>query len=399
MTDKKYFLYLGCSGFPYGLAEVKKMTLVSKSLVLAGHSVTIISEKGVHDRARYVDLKASGNHDGIDYIYTSGSPFREKGFIKRNLLKVRGLINEIKLLRRRKKRKELDYAIISTHSFGAIVYYYILSKIFRFKTILNHVEYYSGVKMDWNNKSKWINDNLFDRYAPVMLDMSFPISEFLISHLKKMTPGKKYLKIPILAEFEKYNGTEVLQEEKYFLFSGAADYTEVIEFIIDSFILLDHPSVQLYLAIKGGEHHLIKVREYINQSAGKDKIKIFSQLNEKQLYNYYRNAIALLIPLRPTVQDEARFPHKIGEYLASGNPVISTNYGEVKFYFKDQETMLIAPAYDIDLFSAKMKYILDNPAEAIKIGDNGRNVALRYFDHKIYGEKIIAFLTEGASLN
>ena len=148
------------------------------------------------------------------------------------------------------------------------------------------------------------------------------------------------------------------------------------------------------MAIKGDEIHLIEIRKYINNNFQKDKIKIVSTLTEKQLYNYYKNAIALLIPLRPTLQDEARLPHKIGQYLASGNPVISTNYGGVKYYFKDMETMLIATKYDMILFSEKMQFVLDFPLEAQKIGRNGKNMALINFDYKLYGGKIIKFLNE-----
>ena len=51
------------------------------------------------------------------------------------------------------KDKKLDYAILSTHSFYDISYYVLLSKLFGFKTILNHVEFYSGVKMKWSQKA------------------------------------------------------------------------------------------------------------------------------------------------------------------------------------------------------------------------------------------------------
>lgn len=392
MFKKKYFVYLGCSGFPYGLAEVKKMILISKSLVLEGHSVTIICERGVHTYVDHPDLTAYGNYYGINYVYTSGSPFRKGNFIERNILKIWGIINEPFVLRKMKNKKELDYAVLSTHKLWAIFYYFILSKLFGFKTILNHVEYYSGVKMKWSNMNKWLNDKLYDKYAPSIIDIFFPISEFLITHLKKVAPNKKYLKVPILAEFEKYDNTVIQEGPKYFLFSGAAAYTEIVMFIIDSFNSLENSSVYLYLAIKGEESHLNKIREYIDKNHNAEKIKLFSTLNEIQLYNYYKNAIALLIPLRPTLQDEARFPHKIGEYLASGNPVVSTNYGEIKHYFIDMESMLIANTYDINLFSDKMRYVLGHPLEAQKIGENGKTVALNNFDHRVFGRKIIRFL-------
>ena len=66
------------------------------------------------------------------------------------------------------------------------------------------------------------------------------------------------------------------------------------------------------------------------------------------------------------------FPHKIGEYLASGNPVISTNYGEVKYYFTDMKNMLIAESYNIDEYATKMQFVIDNPALVKKIGIEGK---------------------------
>ena len=44
------------------------------------------------------------------------------------------------------------------------------------------------------SKSKWLNDKLYDNYAPKLVDISFPISEFLINHLNKIVPGKKIYK-------------------------------------------------------------------------------------------------------------------------------------------------------------------------------------------------------------
>ena len=398
MSNKKHIVYLGCSGFPYGLAEIQKMTLISRSLVRTGSDVTIICKRGMHKASSYPDMKASGNHEGIDYVYTPGSPFYSENFFVRNFLKVKGVINEILLLRKLKKTNKIDYAILSTHSFYAILYYYILSKFCGFKTVLNYVEYYSGVKKKWFEVDKWINDKLYDRYAPQLVDAVFPISEFLINDLKKVAPRKKYLKVPVLTDFERYNGTETLNGQKYFLFCGAANYIEIVKFIIDSYELLGSTAAFLYLVINGSEKHIQDIREYISNTVHKERIKLLSKLTDKQLNNYYKNAMALLIPLRPTLQDTARFPHKIGEYLASGSPVVSTNYGEVRYYFKDMENMLIADSYDIKLFAAKMQFVLDNAAEVQRIGMNGRSMALNNFEYKLYGERIVNFL-DGLNLN
>lgn len=392
MSKKKHIVYLGCSGFPYGLAEIQKITLISKSLVSTGNAVTVISRRGMHATANHPELKASGNYQGIDFVYTSGTPFRSDRFFTRNFLKVKAVINEFLLLRKMRKNNKLDYAILSTNFYFPVLYYAFLSKIFRFKTVLNYVEYYSGIKKKWFQLSLRLNDRLYDEYAPGHVDSVFLISEFLIDRLKKIAPQKRYLKIPNLTDVERFNGIECMPGQKYFLFCGAANYDEIVKFVIDSFEKLNDTSIFLYLVINGSENDILQIRNYIDNSTCNKRIRFLSRLTDKELSGYYKNALALLIPLRPTFQDMARFPHKIGEYLASGNPVISTNYGEVKHYFNDMEDMLLADSYDIDLFANKMQFVIDHPEEAQQIGVKGKSIAVSSFDYRAMAGVIDEFL-------
>lgn len=394
MIEKKNIVYLGSSGFPYGLAEIQKIILISRGVVLKGNNVTVICKRWMYEMTARPDVSATGNYEGIDYVYTIGTPFRNPNFIIRNLSKVKGVINEILLLRKMSKKNKIDAAILSTSSYSAVLYYVFLSKIFGFKTILNYVEFYSGIKKKRNAIGKKLNDMLLDSHALKLVDGVFIISEFLIDHLKKVSPQKRYLKIPNLTDVQRYNGIEKNETDKYFLFCSDAGYFEVIKFVINSFERLNTTSAFLYLVISGHEFHKDVVKEYIAGSNIKDRIRFLTKLTDKELSGFYINSIALLIPLRPTMQDRARFPHKIGEYLAADSPVISTNYGEVKYYFKDMENMLIAESYDINLFADKMQFVLDNPNEASRIGNAGKNIAYNQFDFRVNGDRIIKFIDE-----
>ena len=92
------------------------------------------------------------------------------------------------------------------------------------------------------------------------------------------------------------------------------------------------------------------------------------------------------------MQDKARFPHKIGEYVASGNPIITTNVGEIGHYFQHKKTALISDEYKASSFMKLMKYVLDNPAEAKKIGENGKELGLKEFNYLNQGQKLKSFL-------
>ena len=393
MNRQKSIVYLGYSRFPVGFAEVQKMILISKSLMTAGNKVTVICRNGTHDRHKSPGLKVQGAFENIRYVYASGSVFRNDNFFRRRWFEAKGRLNEIFLLRRLRRQNELDFVILSTRSFSSILFYSFLSKIFRFRTILNYVEYYSALKKGRFQLGSRLNDKLFDRYAPFLSDAVFPISEFLVAHIKKVSPRTRYLKIPVLTDFDKYKNLATLAGQKYFLFCGDATYKEVVLFIIDAFGLVsNHDSPDLYLIVGGNEANQEEIKNYASHSKQNARIKFFTRLSEKDLYTFYSNATALLIPLRPTFQDTARFPHKTGEYLASGNPVISTNYGEIKFYFKDGDNMLIAEQYDTKMFAEKMQFVLNNPGDAKNIGTRGKNLACRLFDYRSFSETLNGFL-------
>jgi len=399
MALKKSIVFLGYNDFPHGLAEVQKIILISKSLISTGNNVTVICRNGYHNIADGTEIKVTGIYENIKYIYASGSCFRNSNFFKRRLNEIKGKIKEFLLLRKYKKNNDLDCAILSTRNFYLVLYYRILSKILGFKIVLNYVEYYSAQKKEYWEIRQKLNDTLFDTYAPSLSDAVLPISEFLINHINRVSSSKTYLKIPGLTDLSKYDGIETLQNESYFLYCGAAGYKEIILFIIDSFELIENNICYLYLIVNGAANEIDEIKNYINNTKQKHRIKIFSNLTQKELFTYYKNALALLIPLRPTFQDIARFPHKTGEYLASGNPVISTNYGEIKFYFRDGENILLAESYDINLFAEKMQFVINNPSQAKKIGFEGKNMAIKLFDYRYKAKEIDEFLTFKSNTN
>ena len=237
-NDKLFLVWLGESGFPYGLAAIQRSLLISKSLVGAGLTVTVINRKGVHTPNSNFKLCKKGVYDGINYIYTSGSPYKPKNFIKRNVLKIIGVINELKLLISLCKKQNLDVGIISTMQVIPMLRYSIISKCLNFPIILNYVELNSAMT-GRNGIIIKINDYLFERFAFNLVDGVLPISDFLVDFVKKHTLEKPSLKIPVLCDFSRFESIQKTDRKKYFIFCGAAGYIEIITFILNAFDLLN----------------------------------------------------------------------------------------------------------------------------------------------------------------
>jgi glycosyltransferase involved in cell wall biosynthesis len=377
MTKNKIRIaFVGIAGFPYRIgAAYSRLLLLTKGLTENNCYVLVINRRG-YDLDKHVPV--TGHIDKVIFTHSSGISIRPEGLLRRNLYKIKGAINEIYLL----KSKKVQVVIINiTRNWLLILNYWIWSKIFRYKLLLSYVELNSQLEGRKVNLFKRINDILFEKYVFRILDGIFPISEFLKDIALKSNPRLPYLKIPTIADFSKFN-IEKNVNEPYFIFCGQSKYLYIIEFIIKAYELIKDDTVKLKLIIHDKTWHFKKVISLVNCSPRKEQIEILSDLAYDDLVKYYINAIGLLIPLKPSLKDEARFPHKIGEYTAAANPIITTNVGEIKNYFTDLHDALIADKFEPECYADKMYYVIKNPDKARIIGTNGSLTGLRYFDYR-----------------
>ncbi|MFT4664472.1 MAG: glycosyltransferase involved in cell wall biosynthesis [Polaribacter sp.] len=396
MTKKEkdfHVVYLGETTFPIGFGAIQRMIMVSKALMKAGAKVNVINRKGSFNPDKPVDVSVKGNFEGIDYIYTSGTVYRPKGFLGRNWQKVVGAYKEWSYLKELKRNGKLDVGIISCYDFGQVLLYKIYSKLIGFPIAYNYVEWASAIEHRRGLKNK-INDYLYDKWLVPSMDGALPISEVLIDNFKKVAPSKSSFKIPILCDFDKFDVEAKKPEHPYFAYCGALDYGELIIFVLTAFDnLKDDPRVELHMALGGGtQADDDGLMNHIKNMKKGDRVKIFKNVPHDNIPDLYAPSIGLLIPMRPTLQDAARFPHKIGEYVASGAPMISSNFGEVKYYFKDMENGFVADKYEVEQFTEKMQYIIDNPEKARQIGQAGKATGLKEFNFLHYGENLRNFL-------
>ncbi|MEL7339143.1 MAG: glycosyltransferase family 4 protein, partial [Bacteroidota bacterium] len=359
----------------------------------AGHQVRVLSYKGVLSSSSDTQLSAHGRFQGIDYDFANGSPYRPKRFAKRNLAKLTGRWQEWRFLRSLKRAKKLDLIILSSMDLCSFLYYRVLTWLLRVPMMYQLVELNSAMtnRQDWGTK---IKDRLLENRYLGSADALLPISQKLTQLCEDRFPATPHLRIPVVSDYQFFRQIHGLEAEPYFLYCGSSSYAEVVFFIVDAFRSLRFAERQhhkLYLVIGGDQAGQEQIQTYIEQAGLSEEVRMFSDLAYDNLVQYYKGAAALLIPLRPSPQDEARFPHKIGEYLASGRPLITTNVGEVSHYFTDQKDALIATHYEVPDYAEKMRFVIQNPQEASEIGQNGQSLGLANFDFHQYGPKLSDF--------
>lgn len=376
-------LFCGQSGYPSNKnATINRYVSIAKTMSYE-NEILFINRISVHENNNF------SKKTEFKIINVSSQKYRPKNFLKRNFFKFFSPIFELLAIWKVNNEKKIDWVNIYTQYFGLCLFYYSLSKIFRFKTILHYVE----IRSEFKNRNLFLklNDFLYDNYSMFLFDCYLPISHFLDEYLKEKNPTVKTLIIPPICDFDYFKNLNCSNEfnDSYFLYCGSTAYCDVIVFIIESFEKLKCDEfIKLYLVLNG--EISIEIKELIERNQG--KIKLFSDLEYEKLICLYKNAVALLIPLRNIPQDEARFPQKICEYIASGKIIISTNFGEVKYYFEDMNNAVIADTYDKTAYVKKMEWVLQNISNLNFMEKKIYETGKKYFDITAHKEPIKDFL-------
>lgn len=322
-------------------------------------------------------------------IEATGTKYRPRSFFRRNILKSISFIFEYQTIRKINKEQKIDWLNIYTQYFGILFFYHLLSKLFSFKTILHYVELRTGViKRNW---LQHINDALFDRFSVFLCDRIIPISQTLNNHILRRKQTAKTFIIPPICDFKYFESIKPeINDKKYFVFCASKSYDEVFLFIIESFLKFKNGhEVNLHLVVNG-EINNKKVNQLLEEN--KDTIFVFTHLEYQKLIAKYKGSLAQLIPLRNTIQDSARFPQKICEFIASNRPIITTGFGEINHYFTDKLNALVAAEYEVNSFSKEMEWVLNNPEKLQTITTNSYILGAKHFDTMGYGPKIESFL-------
>ena len=387
-----YTIHVGFSGFPIGMASVRRTLLTFKGLKEAGRQPLIINKISHHQYSDHVKVK---RFEGIPFVNTAYANAKPASFIKRNLNKLSGYFGEIILLY--KKRKQVDTAILYSTYFMEYPYYYLLSKIFGFTLLIQYVEMYSVIPGRSALFTR-VNDKLIDRYLCSFCDGVIAISDYLVLQVKKQSALRPVIKIPANSDFTLAALSTGTIQTPYLMYCGTIGHLEVIEFVLTLYERLKQNGAyngNIRLVISGNHpENWAKLKSLLQLSLVKNNVLVESNISQLQLINAYQHADVLLIPLRNTDQDKARFPHKIGEYTSVARPLISTNIGELKTYFKDGVSAILAEEYSVDAYYHKLSGILTSKEILDKIGQAGRAVGLANFDYRAQGIQLNQFIDQ-----
>jgi len=107
----------------------------------------------------------------------------------------------------------------------------------------------------------------------------------------------------------------------------------------------------------------------------------------RDLLGLCKIGLVLFYPLPNHVEAQ---PNKLFEYMASGLPVVVSDFPLWREIVQDHRCGLLVNPSDIQAIASAVKYLLDNPEEAEEMGKRGRELVVKRYRWKKEEEKLLS---------
>lgn len=383
-------VFTGLSGVPYKKRACDlRLLSFAECFVATGNDVTILNRTPIISENDKKEAAIISDKIRISELFNNGHVIKTS--IQNACFLILSFFAEYIWFISNKRKKRIDIIHVYTGHFIDFIHYFFISRFIGAKVVYQYVE----VRTAKNNKGIYhkINSYLVDNFGYRFFDGVISISDFISDKLKVQSEKLLVIKVPPICDITYFDRLskqyDYKVEKNYIVFCGSANYLEPIKLIIDSFKMSNiYSEYKLYLILSGSEDSLIHVKKMLTKS-----MSILNGLPYSELVRFYLGAKALLIPLRNTTEDIARFPNKICEYTASRGVVVTTGYGEINNYFIDNYNALIAEDFTVDSYTTKLNQLFEkNDTQIEGLKNRAYDVCRKNFDIEVYKNELDKFL-------
>lgn len=389
-------LVVSAGAFPFGGAATNRHISYLKGLVELGSQVKVYLLQ--HDKNQSIESKnCKGNFYGIEYEYTSQGLNQQNNLIKKIALKIRShkIIYRKILIETKRKENMFRILVLTTKPFDVLPYFY-LAKKHKIPIYHERTEY---PFINATNLMRKISLWFYLKYLIPRFDGIFVITKALVEYFNKyLFDQKRIIHIPMTVEVQRFseNKERITEYGEYIAYCGSM-YTDKdgVPDLIKAFNILGESYKNIKLVLIGDNTDKLKFKlnqKYIDESPFNERIYCTGQIDRNDMPKYLNSAKILALARPDNIQAKGGFPTKLGEYLATGKPIVVTKVGEIPDYLIDRESAFLSEPDDPKEFARKLIEVLSNYDFALTVGQKGKNVALNTFSYKVQSAKLFQFL-------
>ena len=208
------------------------------------------------------------------------------------------------------------------------------------------------------------------------------------SHLERKFTGLIAGKIPIhlrpiSVDFSCFTAApQPVGEIVTLFYAGSFGIKNGLPVLLDAFdqLAAHRANVRLVLTGKGSDEMMRSTLARIDASPFKERIEYKGYLDDAAYYAALNDADIPCMTRVDLAYAQAGFPFKLGEFLATGRPVIASRVSDVEHFLEDKRNVLLVKPGSVEEIVKAVDYIHQNPEIAQNIGKQGRVHARECFD-------------------
>lgn len=386
-----------------GGASANRIKGYAKSIISTGTSCIVVPYKHTETHDNPINLRAEGSYEGVPFVYSCNDTIRSKFRIIRYLQDKFDKILLIRFIKKHIKKNDIvilylleettfvSKIIDSIHSVGA----YAILELCEYPFL----ECIGG-----------LGDKLREKYAKTVLskvDGCICISRALYDYAKPLVNDKCITTIvPILVDFEKYNlpnNSETAEYEYVFHSGSLYERKDGVVGIIAAIGIanqeLERPIHFVSTGILDRSPDRNKIIDVIDKYNLHDCVHFLGYVSTEVLQEKLSKAKLVIINKHVTTQNEYCFATKTGEYAASGKPIIMTDIGEAKRWFKHKESAFFVECENVIELSEAIIRLMQDDKLRNKISDGGKDVCIKKFSIQANSHMLLHMFQQIIELN
>lgn len=229
------------------------------------------------------------------------------------------------------------------------------------------------------------------------LDGLFVISKSLKQYyIEQGIPEERIHVINMFVDTGRFNVEKTVSKEQYVAYCGVVTYgKDGVDILLKAFSLFykNHRDFKLMIIGRGANNdEITRLKNLLSDLGISERVILTGQVSPHEMPKLLMNASILALARPDSLQNRNGFPTKLGEYLATGNPVVVTAVGEIPLFLKDRVNAILATPGNPEDFAYQLCWVADNYEQAKQIGLNGKLLSNEAFNYSVQTKNALRYL-------
>lgn len=385
-------IFTGGYGFPIGDAYTNRILAFAKGFVKNGCKVTLL----IIYPGRNNQAAESGEMDGFSYRFCAGTK-RPGNWVLRKLIGAKGIVNSMHILASLHKQEGINAVITFSQNYAQNFPVYLFTLKYDIPFVRETNEFPRMVLRRGHSKLNFYN-KIFFKFVNRFFDGYIYISSALVDFNRPLLPKNiPILTVPIIVDSDRFQ-FEPNEPEKRITYCGNLfGDKDGVNILLDAFakIHYKHPAYNLMLiGNTNNQVEMTRMKKRIEKLGISEKVTFTGFVHRDEVPSLLHQSAILTLARPDNIQAKGGFPTKLGEYLATGRPVLITSVGDIPKYIRHGENGFLSKPGSAEDFVEKLDWMISNYSEASKVGIEGQKLTMADFGNVYQSRRIIDFIAK-----